>query len=64
MNTQPTIESLEQDIAKLRALWSETAAESNRYRDALKEILALCEENRRGNLEKIRVEALTAFGAF
>jgi hypothetical protein len=48
------------DIERLRDVLDRETVAANRYCDALKAILRLCEENRRGIVSDIEAAALTA----
>jgi hypothetical protein len=47
----------EQDINAMRNLLHDANTDANHYRDALKDILALCLENRRGIVAEIEHKA-------
>jgi len=52
----------EERIDKLREYWMTAQTDANKSRDALRNILKLCDENRRGIVSEIETIALRALG--
>ena len=57
-----SIESLTADLDRMREVLYHEMGVANDYNDTLKAVLALCEENRRGCLEQIRIAVMAALG--